>query len=250
MTIICGIDLETTGLSPTSDHIIEMAYVIKGWRDPKPLAIGHDYFTTSLDLSKDIQDLTRIDAKLLKLAGRSITSGVANLASDCAKYEVEYILGHNGRAFDRMFLKNVILGMEDPTMLLTRLLGIHWLDSKEDIVYPNTIKTTKLSYLAAEHGFLNPFPHSALFDVMTMLNVAERYPLETMIERSKMPIFVVRAMVSFDDKQLAKDRSYYWEKFGGKEFSKCWIKFIKEADFDREVKEAGFPIAVLERIEP
>lgn len=247
--IICGIDLETTGLSPDKDHIIEMAYVIKGWCDPKPIAVGHSYFTTSIPLTKEIQELTRIDDKLLSLAGRDISVGLSALAHDCDKYGVAFMLGHNGRAFDKLFLQKVVAEIGGGEAL-DRYLNIPWLDSKEDIIYPGTVKTTRLTYLAAEHGFLNPFPHSALFDVMTMLNVAERYPFDQMVERSKMPTLIVRALVSFDDKQLAKDRSYYWEKWADKSFPKMWVKGIKEGDFDREVKECVFPIAVLERIEP
>ena len=38
-----------------------------------------------------------------------------------------------------------------------------------DVPYPETIATRKLTYLAADHGIVNPFAHRALFDVITMM---------------------------------------------------------------------------------
>ena len=51
------------------------------------------------------------------------------------------------------------------------------------------IKTRSLPYLAADHGFLNPFPHRALFDVMTMIQIAGMYDINEILKYADSPIF-------------------------------------------------------------
>jgi DNA polymerase-3 subunit epsilon len=114
------------------------------------------------------------------------------------------------------------------------------LDSLTDIRYPAYIKTRNLTHLAAEHGFVAPFKHRAVFDCLTMLRIASNYDINEIIARSKMPMVYVQACVSFDEKELAKARGYYWAAK-----PKIWYKALKEADATVEIKECGFRTAVL-----
>ena len=61
-----------------------------------------------------------------------------------------------------------------------------------------------------------------------------------------LPWVTVRAMVSFADKQLAKDQRYFWERCGDEYRQKCWIKRIKQTQLDLEKSICPFPVVVLE----
>ena len=115
-----------------------------------------------------------------------------------------------------------------------------WIDTMTDIPYPESIKTRALPYLAAEHGFLNPFPHRALFDVMTMIKIASMYDFDEILKYADSPNLWVRATVSFDDKQLAKDRHFKWDPT-----NKLWVKQVKEMNIEYEEEQANFPIDLL-----
>jgi hypothetical protein len=59
----------------------------------------------------------------------------------------------------------------------------------------------------ADHGFVYP-AHRAVNDVLAMLQILDRYSIAEIIERANTPNVEVRAVVSFDDRLLAKERGY------------------------------------------
>lgn len=50
-----------------------------------------------------------------------------------------------------------------------------------------------LSALEYSHGFINPFPHRAVTDVLSMLKIVSQYPTDRMIELAKSPTIKVIA---------------------------------------------------------
>jgi DNA polymerase-3 subunit epsilon len=118
-----------------------------------------------------------------------------------------------------------------------------WIDTSTDIPFPDKM-SRHLTYLAADHNFLNPFPHTALFDVMTMLVILDQYPLDEVIRLAKSPSIAVKALVSYDDRELAKARGYRAE-YNDKGKFMHWRLIIKECFLERERNEAGFPIEII-----
>ena len=101
---------------------------------------------------------------------------------------VAFIVAHNGISFDKpIFYANAT------RWDMTAPLELPWADTMIDIPYDPSIQTKKLSYLAAEHGFLNPFPHRAVFDVMTMLKMIQDYDMEWLLKLSKEPLVTLIA---------------------------------------------------------
>lgn len=246
MTRVCGIDIETTGLDHVADHCTEIAWVIKDVGDPKPLVAKTSFVLPPEDLwnSPDyikpfIAQLTKIQMRHL-MAGRGFFDVISELEADLQKHNVDFIVAHNGENFDKPFLQNKAkqaVAAEMPT-----IFGRQWLDTSVDCVYPEECRYTNLMYLAAFFGFLNPFPHSALFDVMTMLKVLDNFDVLQVAERAKIPWIVVQAMTSYEQRDLAKSRRYYWENIGNEKYPRQWVKKIKESDFDKEVAEAPFQV--------
>jgi DNA polymerase-3 subunit epsilon len=143
-------------------------------------------------------------------------------------------VAHNGLAFDRQVLKAWAekYGLDwQPDKL--------WIDTKTDIEIPSR-NSTRLVYLAADHGFLNPFPHRAMFDVMTMMTILSRYDLDKVIEVAKSPTLTLRAMVSYDDRELAKARGYHWQSE-----TKQWTMNVKECNLEKERAASKFQIEII-----
>lgn len=151
---------------------------------------------------------------------------------------VEYLIAHNLHAYDYPLLQNELkrLGREDfklPSLIDTRF----------DVPWPEHIDTRKLSYLGAEFGIVNPSAHSARHDVDLMSKMFFMFPLETIIERSKSPMVWVRADVSFDNKDKAREKRFMWNPT-----KKIWVKQFKQCDLEKE--SFDFRTIILHDYEP
>ena len=151
------------------------------------------------------------------------------------------VVAHNGHEFDYPLLERWAKkhGLELPDKLR--------IDTMCDIeLPPKTIK--KLIYMAADHGFLNPFPHRALFDVMTMMRIMNEYDLNEILETAKSPTLVVEALVTFAQKDLAKTRGFHAQYENGR--FQMWSLVVKERYLEREraaAQAAGFEIKVVSK---
>ncbi len=233
---ILSLDFETTwGLDIEKTQITEVGAVIYCTERKSPIGFFSQFvWDNEYPVSPpELIALTGIDDELLKQHGQPPQQvlDVLNsyfLASD-------YVLAHNGNSFDKPIYYNQCKKYGVPPV------NIEWIDSQMDIPYPDHIKTRKLVHLAAEHGFINPFAHRALFDAMTTLEILKRYDIDSVLAFMNEKTIRCIAIVSFDKKDLAKARGYGWDpKF------KVWYKDIKESLVDKEILEAGFPIKKME----
>ena len=116
----------------------------------------------------------------------------------------DYFVAHNGTNFDKPILKTFLAkyyyGEWDTT----------WIDTCIDIEYPVTCTNKNLTYLCGFHGFVNPFPHRAITDVLSMLKILTQYPLDRVVEVAESPLVRVIASVSYENRQQAKDHKFYW----------------------------------------
>lgn len=224
MSLLLGIDLETTGLAPASDLIVEIGAAF--FDTDRETAIEAGGFLVRLPegvaLDPRITKLTGITPADLDEWGGDLPDTLLRIGTMCQKHGVSYLVGHNGRAFDRAFLRAAVARLSASRPEIDHLLALPWLDTQEDLPFPEEMKTRKLSHLAAEHGFLNPFPHRALFDVMTSLRLLSCYPLEEVIRRAEADVVTVIALVPFDRRQEAKDAGFFWDAP-----AKQWTKRVK-----------------------
>lgn len=245
MTIIAGIDLETTGLLFDKNHITEIGWIIKDSESPKNLFAASILIKPGFPkdaLTQEIIDLTGITYDMLERFGRPFAEACAFLLESLTAHGVEYMVAHNA-PFDRTFLEYHM----KQEMSLPPRLNLPWLDTRSDINYASKIKGRSLTHVAAELGFLNPFPHAALFDVATMLRVLSNYSIADVIARSKEPTLIIKAVVSYDNRELAKKCRFMWEKIDDKKsYPKTWVKRVKASDLDKERTDANFEIVILE----
>jgi len=222
--IICGIDLETTGLDSKTDLVTEVGAVLWDTDLNRPVKFFNKLIKIDRPLTQEIIDLTGIDDDLLSKYGEDPKTVWAELLE--FQKPADYLLAHNA-PFDRGFIEQHGFKIDKP-----------WIDSCVDVSYPKEIQTRKLTYLAAEFGFVNPFSHRALTDVLTMLQLCSNFDWNETIENAKTPNAVMRAMVTFQDNKLAKNAGYRWD--GEKKF---WVKTVKENKINEETikcKDLGF----------
>ena len=251
MPLICGLDLETTGLDAETCHITELGYIVKQTYTKKPMImvsqLCYDETTYGKEpVPTEITELTGITNDLLLGWGEPIGSVLSHFLT--VTREVDFFVAHNGHNFDRPFLLRKLKEyLPDADQTHPVFNPAKWLDSQADIEHKG--RSNSLSYVAADMGFLNPFPHSALFDVATMLKIVERFDFAAIVERAKIPWVVVQAHVSYDNRELAKARRYRWEEPGnGKKYQKSWVKMLKADKVDAEAELPGFKVSVLEAV--
>lgn len=230
--LLLGVDVETTGLDDGSDAIIELGMVLWDYQGSRPVRVYNELVSPigQKKVSEEITQITGIkqeDVDKYGIPPHHAASWFGEFES-----EADFIVAHNA-PFDRGFIDRHM-------KLCTRPESEKpWIDTRQDVPW-RTTGSRKLGYLAADHGFLNPFAHRALFDVLTMMRLMSQYDLDVIIERSKSPTVTLQAMVSFQEKDLAKQKGFYW-----KAETKQWCLDIKACDVPDFVKTCDFNVRTL-----
>lgn len=146
----------------------------------------------------------------------------------------DVICGHNIRSYDLPLLSKELTRQYEDLICIDANVVI---DTRMDILFPEHIETRKLQYLAAEYGYANPMAHSARHDVDATAFLLFKFDLDQVISRSKSPDIMIRADVSFDNKDLAKERKFGWDST-----KKIWVKNIKECDLEKELSKCKFNV--------
>lgn len=215
--LILGLDLETSGLNHETDQIIEIGAVL--WEtdtnSPKKILNELIYFD-HLDYAQEVQNITGIAPEDLKKYGLPLTDVLKDLHK--LVDQAEYCVGHNAVNFDSKFLEEAFKVNKMPKIKKP------WIDTMTDLPYSQEIKTRKLSYLAAEHGFINPFEHRALFDVLTTLKLLGKYDIDEIITLQASPLVKILAHVTYDERDKARRMGFRWDPQ-----KKIWYSEVKQA---------------------
>lgn len=219
--LILGLDLETSGLDFTKDLIIEVGAVLWDTQNKSPKKVYNELiYHDSLELPLEVQNITGIHSEDLKSYGVPLSEALKTLKDLSQK--AQFLAGHNAVNFDDKFLNAAFDSYQMPK------IKTPWIDTLTDLPYPQEVKTRKLSYLASEHGFVNPFSHRALFDVLTMLKLMSHYSIEDIIAIQQSPLVKVLAHVSYDDRDKARRLGFRWDPQ-----KRCWFTEIKQSILPR-----------------
>jgi DNA polymerase-3 subunit epsilon len=193
------VDVETTGLKAGEDKVIEIGFIEFGIGSDGVPSISTMYSgleDPGAPLSTDITRLTGLTDEALR--GRVIDWDLVR------KYweRASVVIAHNAE-FDRAFL------MARPEL---RDFTKHWACSVRHIDWRSrNFGSLKLQYLAADHGFANPFAHRALFDCATTFRLIAPHMTE-LVESSYEPEYELFAVGSpFETKDILKQRGYRWD---------------------------------------
>ncbi|MCX6105967.1 MAG: 3'-5' exonuclease [Proteobacteria bacterium] len=205
------IDVETTGLSPTEDKVIEIGVLEFGVGEgtrPHLLRTYGALQDPGVPISPEITKITGLTDAMV--AGQQIDWAFVRRMMEKASI----VIAHNAD-FDRGFLERVdaLSG-----------LSAHWACSMRHIDWKkHNYNTMALNYLAADHGFVNPFAHRAVFDCATTFRLIGDH-LEEMITRSYEREYLIRAVGSpFESKDILRQRGYRWDPD-----NRVWSKVLGE----------------------
>jgi DNA polymerase-3 subunit epsilon len=193
------VDVETTGLNAKQDKVIEIGLVefqmdvngshsitsmYSGLEDPKE------------PLTPLITDLTRLTDEIV--SGQKIDWSLVRKCWDRASF----VIAHNAE-FDRGFLQSRAELREFPKHWACSMRHIDWRSKK--------FGSQKLNYLAADHGFANPFAHRAMFDCATTFRLIAPHMTE-LIESSYEAEYEIAAIgAPFETKDALKSAGYFWD---------------------------------------
>lgn len=256
MRTFLAIDVETTGLSPETDKILEVGFAAFDIGLKKVIGIGTKFvnrkfdFDTETDgrekISDEIHNLTSIEPEWITAFGEG-GDAVARFLDDITIGPsghsrliggVEAIVAHNA-PFDRAFL--AAMGWET---------DLPWIDTQLDL--PGNVGNKKLQYLALDRGVLSFFPHRAVFDAVQTGQILTTFDFDEVLARAKSPLVVLAAEVSFKENDKAKRLGYMWERplrHNDLRIRKSWVKGLKALDVRAEQVLAGEK-GVMTRIVP
>ena len=233
-----GLDLETTGLDTAACEIIEIGAVLWDVEAKTPVDIYSSMIKLppGVSLTKEITEITGITPEMLEQFGYPFAGAVMQLRQMLLK--AAFVVAHNGQGFDRPIIQRVWRKNQNE-----EFPGRPWIDTTTDVPYNEKIRGRSLTLLAAEHRFLNPFPHRAVFDVMTMLVILSNYDPEIVVKRALSPRVLLQAVVGYADNKKAKDRGYRWNPE-----KRMWLKMMLEEEAGLEKIEADFEVKELREI--
>lgn len=226
--LVMGIDTETTGRCTDTDRIIEIAAVIYDTKEKVPLDIFSSFIRHTVE--DGYLSPTGIRGEWLRQFGISFPTAMGVIQKMAQSCEIVAVMAHNALSFDKPIItaelmRNQIVGHA--------LEEMHWVDTMTDLPFVKEPKSRALTYMAADHNYLNTLPHRALFDVFTMLKIVDHYDMSTILMNSKIPWITARICTNYDQRQIAKDLRYSWD-----DKDKIWTKKVKEDQFEAEVKAA------------
>ena len=214
---LLGIDLETTGIDPSSSDIIEIGCMIWDTAQSCPVTFDSYLIKNNHPLPEEIKKLTGIKDDYLSRFGISLKQAIislSNLAQKC-----DFLVGHNAIEFDRKYLSKACQkhSVEFPKK--------YWIDTIIDIPYSNSIKTRKLDYLAVEHNISVTIAHRAIFDIWTAMRILSKYDIHKIIERAKTGFVKLTAQVSYEERTKASAQGFTWDAK-----NRIWFKILRTYD--------------------
>jgi DNA polymerase-3 subunit epsilon len=237
--LLLGLDLETSGLDPEKDRVLEVGLAHWDVERRRPVRQLDALVKPDIEIPeerwRELEPIHGIRREDVERYGRNDLEFIQVVARWAEQADV--VVAHNGTGFDKLFLQawQKRAGMKPNGWL--------WIDTRLDVPEP---LTGSLICLAAKHGFLNPFPHQALSDVLTMLRILDSFDISKVIERAKIPnALVVACNLPFERKDEAKNRGYYWQQETANK-AKGWFKLMKACDVEKEKSEATFQIRIVE----
>jgi DNA polymerase-3 subunit epsilon len=195
--IILGIDLEgvnqnliENGVNLEVDRVIEIGAALWDWEAGQPVSMISEIVNEPkrLKISEELEDLTGISESICQKWGLTENQIIPTLKNLAAMMErADYCMAHNGTNYDHPMLeamfKRYDLTMPDKV----------WIDTMVDIEFPNKIKGRSMALLEHAHGFINPFPHRAITDVLAMFKVAGHYDVKRMAKLAESPVVKIVA---------------------------------------------------------
>ncbi len=226
------LDLETTGLDPRCDRVIELGAILYS----VPHCCVLQQLSTLFPVqSNPVEAVNRIPAA----AAQSITEAEVHTVLDQFQqwlHRTDYVVAHNASFDKQWFGRGVLPALSKP-----------WLCTYEDFRWPENDKPRNLVQTALNHGIGVSQAHRALTDCQLIAALFDRVEnfevvLQDAIARSQEPFVYAIAHVSYEERQKAKDQRFRWNEY----IERKWVKRIRRSELEREQSVYSFEIEIAE----
>ena len=203
------VDCETTGLDPATDRLIEVGAVLFDVGDRAVLS----QVSTLLPVRENpVERINRIAARTAQGTPAVVIEQAKQLVRTLAVHADAYV-AHNV-AFDSKWLPE--LGDK------------RWICTMEDVRWPRVSRTRQsVVGLALDYEVPVWAAHRALTDCTYLVQVMQREPeLERLLVEALEPKQLYVAIVSYEERQVAKDAGFTWDKA----VPKAWSRKLRESE--------------------
>ena len=255
---VLGIDLEgmhsnlvEEGIDHTRDRITEIGAVLWDCNEGQPVQIMSELIDEidRLTITEEIQDLTGISEKMLKDFGKKQTEIPAVIEKlKSLIHNADACMAHNGDNYDHPMLEEFFKRYDQ------ELPEKVWLDTSKHVEYPKKVQGISMMALEHSHGFINPFPHRAVTDVLAMLKIASNYSFDRIYQlatSSRVQLIAVLDAPNWRNQKEVQEFNKVKNKVAKSKFRwhadiKKWIKEVPKIlldegkiqyDFDYYMKE-------------
>lgn len=209
------LDTETTGLDAAIDNCIEIAVVTYSIPDACVLNIFSTLFLS--ENGNPLQKVNHIPSNALKkgMEPNLVWGVIEEYAKKC-----DAVVAHNA-LFDKDFVRGEAVHK------------IPWICTQSGVTWPLQTKSEmSLVNLVLAHGLAVVDPHRALNDCMLIARLLSRcaelgHDIQKILSRGLRPMAVFQAMVSYNDRELAKNAGFHWDAG-----NKRWIKTMAVEDVE------------------
>lgn len=240
--ILLSLDFETTGLDVANDRVIEGGAVLWSTAQHRILESADFLVKPGIPISEEVTKLTGITPEAVEKFGFESRDSLDNILAMISMADA--LVGQNIQRFDKKVLINWMIregfGETGGTLPVNEKLTI---DTLFDI--PG-VEGRKLQYMLADHQRLNPFPHSAITDALSVIILIEEHTpadgnIDSIIERAKSPFIILQSHQprGEDTNKQAKDRKFRWNPD-----RKIWWRAVKGLDVESVRKEAPFETSI------
>lgn len=234
---LLGFDSESTGLNIKEDVFTEVAGILYDTVSGEILKFYNTLVWSPHKKGNYIPDetieLNGITTDMVLNYGINTYAALGELGILCE--QCDFVVAHNGTNFDRPLLNSELERCSK--FVDKKQFEKPWIDTAIDIPYPSEISTRKLTHLASEHGFVNPFPHRAFADVLTMFEILKNYDIEEIARRSQLQSFKLTALGGFPVKDKAKAAGFRYNAD-----KKEWTRIVKEDELEGVKAKLDFAV--------
>jgi DNA polymerase-3 subunit epsilon len=215
------IDTETTGLTPQEGQCIEVGAIL--FHVPSRSVLTQISFLLPCD-ENPAQAVNGIDPAITNI---DVSWAESLECFHSLEHNADALVAHSA-AFDRQWFGIDVL----PELTLP------WICSKDDIRWPADRRlrpAPSLAELALAYGVPVWAAHRALTDCTYLAQVFQRCDdLEALLQRALEPRSLVKALVSFDEREQANAAGFRWNE----PVPKAWTRRLSA----REIAELPFPV--------